>query len=87
MSIVLIKLKSVIEVAQEQQDKEYDHRGKIPGGFGVLGEDIYCRCAVLQRAKWALGEDELKRLEERAKYFDLDKSKDFQTYKKVNLEK
>lgn len=40
---------------------------------------------MLQRAKWALGEDELKRLEERAKYFDLDKSKDFQTYKKVYL--
>ena len=71
MSIILIKLKSVIEVAQEQQDKEYGHRGNIHEGFGVLGEDINCRCAVLQRAKWSLGEDELKRLEERTKYFDV----------------
>ena len=76
-----------MEVAQEQQDKEYGHRGKIPGGFGVLGEDINCRCAVLQRAKWALGEDELKRLEERAMYFDLDKSKDFQHIKRLILKK
>ena len=81
MSIILIKLKSVMEVSQEQQDKEYGHRGKIPGGFGVPGEDINCRCAVLQRAKWALGEDELKRLEERAKYFGMDKAKDFDDFK------
>lgn len=57
------------------------HRGKIPGGFGVPGEDINCRCAVLQRAKWALGADELKRLEERAKYFGLDKAKDFSDFR------
>lgn len=57
------------------------HRSKIPGGFGVPGEDINCRCAVLQRAKWALGADELKRLEERAKYFGLDKAKDFSDFR------
>lgn len=26
-----------------------------PGGFGIPGEDINCRCALLQRARWALG--------------------------------
>jgi len=61
------------------------HRGKIPGGFGVPGEDINCRCAVLQRAKWALDEEELKRLEERAKYYGLDKSDTFEEFKEKYL--
>lgn len=28
-----------------------------PGGFGRPEEDINCRCALLQRARWALGND------------------------------
>jgi len=28
-----------------------------PGGFGIAHMDINCRCAVLQRARWALGRD------------------------------
>lgn len=31
-----------------------------PGGFGIPGEDINCRCALLQRARWALGNDYTK---------------------------
>ncbi len=29
-----------------------------PGGFGVASEDIHCRCLLLQRARWALTEEE-----------------------------
>ena len=29
-----------------------------PGDFGVPSEDIHCRCAMLQRAKWALTDEE-----------------------------
>ena len=31
-----------------------------PGGFGRPEEDINCRCALLQRARWALGNDYTK---------------------------
>lgn len=57
-----------------------------PGDFGVPEEDINCRCAVLQRAKWALDEDELKTLEERAEYFGLDKSENFEDFKTKYLD-
>lgn len=52
-----------------------------PSGFGIAGEDINCRCALLQRAKWMLDDDELERLKQRAAYFGLDKTKDFSDYK------
>ena len=58
-----------------------------PSGFGIASEDIHCRCALLQRAKWALGEDELRSLKERAKYYGLDKTKDFDDFKHKYLEK
>lgn len=58
---------------------------QYPGGFGVAGLDINCRCAVLQRARWALDEDELNTLKERAKAFGLDKNDSFEEYKKKYL--
>lgn len=57
-----------------------------PAGFGDPAEDINCRCALLQRAKWALDESELDTLKERASYFGLDKAKDFDDYKSKYLE-
>lgn len=57
-----------------------------PSGFGIANEDIYCRCTLLQRAKWALGEDELKTLKERAEYYGLDKTKDFNEFKSKYME-
>lgn len=56
-------------------------KGMFPGGFGVAAEDINCRCASLQRAKWALDEDELQTLKDRAQYFNLDKTQDFEDFK------
>lgn len=61
------------------------HRAKYPGGFGVASEDIHCRCCMLQRAKWALDQDELDTLKERAAFFGLDKTADFEDFKKKYL--
>lgn len=62
------------------------HKAKYPGGFGVASEDIHCRCCMGQRAKWNLDQDELDTLKVRASYFDLDKSKDFEEFKKKYLQ-
>lgn len=56
-----------------------------PGGFGDPAEDCNCRCALLQRAKWALDDAELDTLKERAEYFGLDKTKDFEDFKEKYL--
>lgn len=58
------------------------HKALHPGGFGVAAEDINCRCRLLQRARWALDDDELNTLKERAEYFGLDKTKDFEEFQK-----
>lgn len=56
-----------------------------PSGFGRPEEDINCRCALLQRARWALDEDELQTLKDRAAYYGLDKTKDFEDFKQKYL--
>lgn len=52
---------------------------------GSASEVINCRCVTLTRAKWALDEDELETLKERAEYFGLDKTENFEDYKKKYL--
>lgn len=44
-----------------------------------------CRCQLLQRARWALDEVELKTLQDRANFFGLDKSQDFDDFKQKYL--
>lgn len=44
-----------------------------------------CRCQLLQRARWALDEAELKTLQDRANFFGLDKSQDFDDFKQKYL--
>ena len=44
-------------------DEEFEvngHKAMQPGGFGRPEEDINCRCALLQRARWNLGSDYTK---------------------------
>lgn len=53
-----------------------------PGDFGRPEEDINCRCVSLTRARWALDDDELETLKKRAEFFELDKTKDFEDFKK-----
>lgn len=71
-----------------EEDEPFEVAGKkvkYPGGFGDPAEDCNCRCVALTRARWALDEDELKTLQERAEYFGLDKTKDFEDYKNKYL--
>ena len=64
-------------------DEKFSNGLKYPGdSAGGAAEVVNCRCALLQRAKWALDEDELETLKERAKYYGLDKTKDFDDFKK-----
>lgn len=58
---------------------------KAPSVGGSASNVINCRCQLLQRARWALDEDELKTLEERANFYGLDKSKDFEDFKQKYL--
>ena len=52
---------------------------------GAAGEVINCRCAALQRARWALDEEELETQKKRAEYFKLDKTENFNTFQKKYL--
>lgn len=56
-----------------------------PGSGGKASEVVNCRCALLQRARWALDDAELKTLQERAKYFGLDKTQNFDDFKQKYL--
>ena len=65
-------------------DEPFEAHGKkamYPGDFGDPAEDCNCRCAALTRARKAMDADELKTLQERAEFFGLDKTKDFDDFK------
>ena len=69
-------------------DEPFEADGKkamYPGDFGDPSEDCNCRCASLTRARWGLDESELDTLKERAKFFGLDKTKDFDDFKSKYL--
>ena len=53
---------------------------------GGAAEVVNCRCALLQRAKWALDEDELETLKQRAEYFGLDKTTSFEDFKQKYID-
>lgn len=74
------------QIKEIEEDFEVDGlKAQAPGHFGRAKEDINCRCCLLQRARWALDEDELNELKERAAYFGLDKTKDFEEFKQKYL--
>ena len=58
---------------------------EAPGIGGSAKNVIHCRCACLQRARWALDEDELQKLKDRANYYGLDKTDEFEDFKKKYL--
>ena len=53
---------------------------KAPSLGGSASNVINCRCQLLQRARWALDEEELETLKKRAEFYGLDKTKDFEEY-------
>ena len=68
-------------------DEKFSNGLRFPGDpHGKAGEVINCRCALLQRAKWALDEDELETLKKRAEYFGLDKADEFDDFKKKYMD-
>lgn len=70
----------------KELDKPFSNGLDFPGDpSGGAAEVVNCRCAILQRARWALDEDELETLKERAKYYDLDKAEQFDDFKKKYL--
>lgn len=65
-------------------DEPFEIEGRkamYPGDFGDPAEDCNCRCIATQRARISLNENELKTLEDRAKYWGLDKSDEFAEFK------
>ena len=72
----------------KELDDSFDVGGEkmqAPGVGGSARNVCGCRCCLSQRAKWNLDEDELKALQERAAFFGLDKSKDFEDFKQKYL--
>ena len=64
-------------------DKPFSNGLMFPGDpSGGAAEVINCRCALLQRARWALDDEELETLKERAEFFGLDKNDSFEDFKK-----
>lgn len=67
-------------------DEPFSNGLKFPGDpAGGAAEVVNCRCALLQRARWALDESELETLKERAAFYGLDKADTFDDYKKKYL--
>jgi hypothetical protein len=67
-------------------DEAFSNGLMFPGDpAGGAAEVVNCRCALLQRAKWALDEAELQTLQDRARYFGLDKADTYDDYKKKYL--
>lgn len=74
------------QVKELEEPFEMDGKSaRYPGDFGDPAEDCNCRCQSLQRARWAMDESELQTLKDRAEFFGLDKTKDFEDFKKKYL--
>lgn len=68
-------------------DEKFSNGLMYPGdSSGGAAEVINCRCVLLQRARWALDDEELEVLKDRAAYFGLDKTQNFEDFKKKYLE-
>jgi hypothetical protein len=76
----------VVDGEIRELKKRFSNGLMFPGDpSGKAAEVINCRCALLQRAKWALDDDELQTLKDRAAYYGLDKADQFDDFKKKYL--
>ena len=68
-------------------DEAFSNGLQYPGDpDGGAAEVVNCRCALLQRAKWALDDEELETLKQRAAYFGLDKNDSFDDFKQKYID-
>ena len=56
-------------------------KAMYPHGFGIASEDINCRCAVLERARWAVEDDESFTKNIDGDIVEFKNVKDYQDYK------
>lgn len=67
-------------------DEKFSNGLMFPGDpSGAAAEVVNCRCTANPRARWALDDEELQALKERAEYFGLDKTKNFEDFKQKYL--
>lgn len=65
-----------------EMDEKFSNGLLYPGDpNGSASEVCNCRCALLQRARWALNQNELDTLIERANYYGIDKSDNFKEFR------
>ncbi len=65
-----------------EMDDPFSNGLMFPGDpDGEAAEVVNCRCAMLVRARWALDADELKTLQDRAAFFGLDKTQNFDDFR------
>ena len=77
---------AIVDGEIRELDKPFSNGLMFPGDpDGPAAEVINCRCALLQRARWALDEDELETLQKRAEFYGLDKADTFDDFKKKYL--
>ena len=77
---------TIVDGEIRELDEKFSNGLMFPGDpSGGAAEVINCRCALLQRARWALDEDELQTLKDRAAYYGLDKTDNFEDFKKKYL--
>lgn len=67
-------------------DEKFSNGLMFPGDpSGSAAEVVNCRCTSNTRARWALDDEELQTLKERAAFFGIDKTENFEDYKRKFL--
>lgn len=78
---------AIVDGEIKELDEKFSNGLRFPGDpHGAAAEVINCRCALLQRARWAMDDDELQTLKDRAEFFGLDKTANFDDYKAKYLQ-
>lgn len=68
-------------------DEEFSNGLMFPGDpSGSAAEVINCRCTSNTRARWALDDGELQTLKDRAEFFGLDKTENFEEFREKYLD-
>ena len=62
------------------------HAAAAPGLFGIPSEDCNCRCDVQHLARWMANDDELSNMKDRADYFGINKTKNFEDFRERFME-